>query len=171
MGRRDHRPRTGPRAPRPNLRRVAFADGSHVVFEVPRGTTTRAAVQTCGLPRFVLGAAARGWKPWPVGETPTWVRSWGRPKQLSAVPLADPDPARDLQPAAFEVNASTWCGWPAEARESLRALTAWVKAPGAMRSTELDGPTAQRVRDLATQHGLAGLEELPVAAQDGGPHG
>jgi hypothetical protein len=168
MGRRDHRPRTGPRTPRPHLRRVAFADGSHVVFEVAKGTTTRAAVQTRGIPRYVLGAAARGWKPWPVGETPVWARSWGRPEQLSAVPLADPDPARDLRPAAFEVSASTWCSWPVDARESLRAVTAWAKVPGAVSTAELDGPTAQRVRDLAAQRGLEGLEEHPLAAQAGG---
>ena len=47
-------------------------------------------------------------------------------------------------------------------RASLRALTSWAKGDGVMRTEALDGPTAERVRDLAAQHRLNGLEELPT---------
>ena len=92
----------------------------------------------------------------------TWdpARSWGRPAQLDGVPVADPDPAVEPEPAALEVSASTWCSWPVHVRESLRAVTSWMKAPGVMRTEVVDGATAERVRDVAAQHGVAGLEEV-----------
>ncbi len=151
-----------PKTPRPNLRAVYYRD-SHaptlVVFEVPAGVTTRSAVELRGTPRYVRVGASK-WRPWDRLTEPSWARSWGRLKQLDGVPIADPDPVVEPTPAAFEVGASTWCSWPVHARESLRAVTSWVKGPGVMRTEVLDGATAERVRDLAAQHGLAGLEEV-----------
>lgn len=162
MGRQG-RPRTGPRAPRPNLRKVAFADGSAVVFEVPKGITTRGAVQVHGRPCYV--SAGRGWKLWPHGAEPSWARSWAKPKQLSEVPLAEPDPVRSLVPAAFAVDAARWCAWSIEARQALRFAADWTKRAGVMATDLLDAATAERVRSLAAQHALEGLDESPLATE------
>ena len=88
---------------------------------------------------------ASKWRPWDGVTEPSWARSWGRPAQLDGVPVADPDPAVEPEPAAFEVSVSTWCSWPVHARESLRAVTSWMKAPGVMRTDALDGATAERI--------------------------
>lgn len=165
MGRRG-RPKTGPREPRPNLRKVVFADGSAVVFEVPKGTTTRGAVQIHGRPRFVC--AGRRWKPWPHAPAPAWARSWGKPKQLNEVPLAEPDPVRAQVPAAFAVDAARWCAWPVAAREALRFVAVWTKRAGAMATGLLDAQTAERVRGLVARHSLEGLEESPLACEMAG---
>lgn len=151
-----------PKTPRPNLRAIYYRD-SHaptlVVFEVPANVTTRSAVELLGAPRYARVGASK-WRLFYGDAEPSWARSWGRLKQLDGVPIADPDPVVEPTPAAFEVGASTWCSWPVHARESLRAVTSWVKGPGVMRTEVLDGATAERVRDLAAQHGLAGLEEV-----------
>lgn len=168
MGRRDHRPRTGPRTPRPHLRAVYYRDphaSSLVVFEVPAGVTTRSAVETRGAPRYVLVGGSR-WKLWPNSAEPSWARSWAKPKQLDGVSIADPDPVGPVVepcPGRFEVGASTWCSWSVGAREALRAVTSWTKGAGVMQTEPLDGDTAERVRDLAAQHGLDGLEEVSDA--------
>jgi hypothetical protein len=153
----------GPRAPRPRLRRVVFADGSHVVFEVPAGVTTRSAVVTRGIARYV-NVDGR-WKLWPGTAEPPWARSWGRPKQLGMVPGADPDPEREPEPGVFTVDVAVWSSWPEEARAALRAAAPWSKAPGVMRTDPLDGPTAERVRSVAAQRQLVGLEELGAPPQ------
>lgn len=145
-----------PRSPHPRLRRVELPDGSQVVFEVPAGATTRSAVQRVGLPRYCRPAGSERWAAW-ASAAPV------RAKVPERAPLADADPpGGEPVPAAFVVGASTWCSWSADARASLRAVTSWAKAPGVMRTAALDGPTAQRVRDLAAQHSLAGLDEEPV---------
>ncbi len=155
-----------PKSKRPRLRSVYYRDphaSTLVVFEVPEGITTRSAVETCGTPRYVRVGAAE-WKPWPDSATPPWARAWGKAKQLDRVPNADPDPIVpevEPLPAAFEAGASTWCSWPVHAREALRVVTSWVKAPGVMRTEMLDGATAERVRNVAAQHSRAGLEEVP----------
>ena len=157
------RHKKGPAAPRPRLLRVDYRDQggtSSAVFEVPKGATTRRAVLTIGTLRYV--AVGGHWSP--VGAPPPWARSWGSTKQLDKVRHAAPEPVRPLEPAAFVVEVSTWCGWSTEARGSLRAAASWEKGPGVMRTAPLDGPTAERVRDLAAQHGLVGLEELAVDA-------
>lgn len=149
----------GPRAPRPRLLRVTYRDQggtSSAVFEVPAGVTTRREVETVGTLRYV--AIGGQWKA-VGGAAPAWARSWGSPKQLDKVPHAAPDEALPPAPASFVVGASTWCSWPAEVRASLRAVTSWTKGDGVMRTEPLDGPTAERVRDLAAQRGLVGLEE------------
>ena len=150
--------------PRPNLRAVYYRDRhapTFVVFEAPAGVTTRSAVELVGVPRFFRVGAAE-WKRWPESAGPSWARAWGAPKQLDGVPNADPDSVVlviESPPVAFEVGASTWCSWPAYAREALRVVTSWTKAPGVMRTDALDGATAERVRNVASQHTLAGLEE------------
>ena len=159
------RPPSAPRPPRPNLRAVYYRDRNAptlVVFEAPADVTTRSAVELVGVPRYVR-VGASGWKPWPESVEPSWARSWGRARQLDGVPVADPDPVIELRSAAFEVSASTWCSWPAHAREALRVVTSWTKAPGVMRTDTLDGATAERVRELGAQHTLSGLEEVADA--------
>lgn len=149
----------GPRAPRPRLLRVDYRDQggtSSAVFEVPAGVSTRREAETLGTLRYTQVC---GW--WKAhGAAPTWARSWGSARQLAKVRLADPDTAREPRPGAFAVDAVTWCGWPVEARGALRAVTCWTKGPGVMASEHLDGPTADRVRNIVAQHGLDGLEEL-----------
>lgn len=159
----------GPRAPRPNLRAVAFRDPggvSVVVFEVPAGVTTRSAVVTCGTPRYV-NVAGR-WKLWPGTAAQPWARSWARPRQLDKVPLAAPAPPPTASlPARFVVGVATWCGWPVDVREQLRAVTGWTKAPGAMVTDVVDGTVVARVESLVEAHGCAGLERCDVPT-DGG---
>jgi hypothetical protein len=157
-----------PKTPRPHLLAVYYRH-SHaptmVVFEVPPGITTRSAVQERGTPRYVRVGASR-WRLCPGGAEPSWSRSWGKPKQLDGVRLADPDPVGPVvepRPGRFEVSASVWCAWPDDAREVLRAVTSWSKGPGVMQTEALDGATAERVRDVVAQRGLAGLEEAPHA--------
>lgn len=160
-----------PKTPRPLLRAVYYRH-SHaptmVVFEVPAGVTARSAVETRGTPRYVRVGASK-WRLCPSSAEPSWSRSWGRPKQLDGVPVADPDPVGPIvEPihAVFEVGASTWCSWPTHARAALRAVISWAKGPGVMRTEDLDGATAERVRDVAAQHGLDGLEERAIEATD-----
>ena len=148
--------------PRPNLRAIYYRDRNaptFVVFEAPAGVTTRSAVELVGVPRYVRVGASK-WRPWDGVTEPSWARSWGRPAQLDGVPVADPDPAVEPEPAAFEVSASTWCSWPVHVRESLRAVTSWMKAPGVMRTEVVDGATAERVRDVAAvwHLAIAGIE-------------
>lgn len=157
-----------PKTPRPNLRAVYYRH-SHaptmVVFEVPPGVTTRSAVETTGTPRYVRVGASK-WRLCNGSAEPSWSRSWGRPKQLDGVPLADPDPVGPVvepNPGRFEVSASTWCSWPVRIRVALRAVTSWTKGPGVMTTELVDGATAERVRDVAAQHGLAGVEEVSDA--------
>lgn len=152
------------RPPRPNLRAVLYRvphAPTLVVFEVPAATTIRSAVETRGTPRYVR-VGSSGWRPWPNSPSPSWARSWGRAKQLDRVPYADPDPipaAAEALPAGFEVSAPRWCSWPVHGREALRVVTSWTKAPGVMRTALLDGARAERVRNVAAQYSLAGLEE------------
>lgn len=151
--------------PRPNLRAVHYRHASGttvVVFEVPVGVVTRRAVELRGVPRYSRNGTGK-WRPWE-DVTPTWASSWGRAAQLNGVPVADPDPAVEPQPGAFVVGASTWCSWPVHVREALRAVTTWMKGPGVMRTELVDGVTAERLRDVAYQFGVAGLEET-----DGSP--
>lgn len=96
---------------------------------------------------------------------PPWARSWGRPKQLGMVPGADPDPEREPEPGVFTVDVAVWSSWPEDARAALRAAAPWSKAPGVMRTDPLDGPTAERVRSVAAQRQLVGLEELGAPPQ------
>lgn len=157
----------GPRAPKPRLLRVDYRDqggASSAVFEVPPGATTRRDAEQLGALRYV--AVCGRWKPH--GPAPAWARSWGTSKHLGRVPLAAPDDAPPAAPGAFVVDVSTWSAWPAEARASLRAAAPWSKGDGVMRTEPLDGPTAERVRDLAARHTLVGLEELPAPEP---PHG
>lgn len=119
----------GPAAPRPRLLRVDYRDQggtSSAVFDVPKGASTRRAVETLGTLRYV--AVGGHWSP--VGAPPPRARSWGTTKRLDKVRHAAPDPVRPLEPAAFVVEVSTWCGWSTEARGSLRAAASWEKAPG-----------------------------------------
>lgn len=159
------RHKKGPPAPRPRLLRVDYRDqggSSSAVFEVPPGVTTRREVETVGTLRYAFVGGC--WNP--VGAPPPWARSWGSSKQLAKVRHAAPNSVRPLAPAAFVVAAPTWCGWATEARASLRAAAPWEKAPGVMRTGPLDGPTAERVRDLAVQHGLVGLEEIAATEEE-----
>ena len=152
--------RKGPRSKRPNLRRVVYRDQggtTEAVFEVPRGVTTRSAVETLGTPRYA--SVCGRWKPWG-GVTPPWADSWGSSRQLNEVPLAEPDAPRALAPAAFLVDVSIWCALPSGARAELQATVAWSKGPGVMRTGPLDGPTAERVRVAVAQHSIAGVEEI-----------
>ena len=52
-----------------------------------------------------------------------------------------------------------WCDWPAAARVALRLAAPWTKRPGVMGTDWLDGETAERVRAVAAQWSLTGLEE------------
>lgn len=152
-----------PRAemPRPNLRAIYYRHTrgpTVLVFEVPVGVATRRAVEAQGVLRYSRVGASK-WRPWE-GVEPPWASSWGRPRHLDAVPVADPDPPIDARPASFVVGASAWCSWPVHVRESLRAVTSWTKAPGVMRTEVVDGATAERVRNVAAQFGVVGLEEV-----------
>jgi hypothetical protein len=54
-----------------------------------------------------------------------------------------------------------WCDWPVAAREALRLAAVWTKRPGVMGTDWLDGSSAERVRAVAAQWSLTGLEETP----------
>ncbi len=150
------RARRASRALRPRLLAVKYSTFT-VVFEVPEGVTTRAEVETLGTPRYVFRGAS--WEPWKSTGRPSWARTWGTAEALEQVPQAAPDVPRVVAPAAFVVDVSAWCRWPAEVRGDLRLVGGFAKGPGVMATAVLDGATAERVRNLVAARGLVGLEE------------
>ncbi len=135
-------------------RRVDYADGTSAVFAAPEGAVYRSAVEASGLPRYLRVGGV--WHDYTTGER---ITSTARVRELDGVPLAMPDPVTARGPARFVVDASTWCAWPADVRLALRVAGGFAKGPGVM-AAEVDGRSAEHVRDLCARFGLRGVEEV-----------
>ena len=132
--------------------------GSLWVYAVRSEVTTRTLVLGTGEARYMRRREGTQYHPWEWVVPPS-PRHPLDVVDLNYVPLAEPDPAVDLRPGRFAVAASRWCDWPVAAREALRLAAVWTKRPGVMGTDWLDGETADRVRSIAAQWSLTGLEE------------
>ena len=130
--------------------------GSLWVYAVKPEVTTRTLVLGTGEARYTRRREGTHYGPW----------EWATPRRagldvvdLAYVQFAAPDPVVALVPGRFAVGASRWCDWPVAAREALRRAAPWTKRPGVMGTDWLDSETAERVRSIAAQWSLQGLEE------------
>ena len=132
--------------------------GSLWVYAVKPAVSTRTLVIGTGEARYMRRREGTQYQPW---EWATPQRAWLDVVDLAYVHFAEPDPAVALVAGRFTVGASRWCDWPKAAREALRLAAPWTKRPGVMGTDWLDGETAERVRAVAAQWSLTGLEETP----------
>jgi len=130
--------------------------GSLWIYAVRSEVATRTLVIGTGEARYTRRREGTHYGPW---EWATPRRAWLDVVDLAYVQFAAPDPVVALVPGRFAVAAWRWCDWPAAAREALRLAAPWTKRPGVMGTDWLDGETAERVRSIAAQWSLQGLEE------------
>jgi hypothetical protein len=130
--------------------------GSLWIYAVKPEVATRTLVLGTGEVRYTRRREGTHYGPW---EWATPRRAWLDVVDLACVQFAAPDPVVALVPGRFAVGASRWCDWPKAAREALRLAAPWTKRPGVMGTDWLDGETAERVRSIAAQWSLQGLEE------------